>query len=1802
MEKYQSIPFISAGAMVPHVLIVLSKHIQMFQHGYPGLRDMDGDGRVDTGFNPAVTYVGLFDSYSCYEYVGAVYKAPPSGYNYAGGDANGYFRRTGPTMEDLQQESINQKRPAGLPEYVVSPRSATGVCQSDGNPYGRNPWFSGNWLNYITTSRMDAVKKILYGGTRSTDTESETYLSGSYVPQDSTVWGTELRSDDTWMQTPLNAYFDITKYTPFAKPVSGASHFFARGSDLSKADRFPALRAAFNVKKDSFNIGGYDGVSEKVVMTDPNGHYWDWALVNRPLPDDLVFKTDFRKTLKIYQVRVKVCEKNNFSESEGCVAYESGYLKPGGLLQKYGGGSNPMYFGLLTGSYGPNITTEGGKLRNHIGPVYGVLPKDLTNSYVPALDSATGQALKNGLIKNIDNLAISGRNRSSSPAEWAGAGYVNTYAWYNPVGEMVYEAVRYLAGASAPTPAYSREADTDVAGSPILSLTAFNSGTKSWEARRPSIQASSCYMPVILLISDITADYDGNQFLSDVNKPLVSTKLSEKIKTSDVPNVFNLTTYLKTISNLEGFGTVNSEKKYYFSKGGTDTCAPKVLSGGLGEVKGMCPNGMSTQGTYSAAAAAYYGHIHDFYPANSEGTSYPQGIEVYAVAMGAAFPELSFPVRSATGDLSKSITVLPVNISAIVSGSPIMGFLNYFVLEWDVDRNGMVFHAKIKVNFSDADKGDDWEGDGQVYYTIDLLTDSSTPASMRETTAKTSDAGDANVKKLTYYAFKNPANANKTSDFIDISPSQVKAFRIHSEYYTTGTGAGMGMGYVMSGSTRDGVYLDITMNNPPASSNLTPKDCQYPGASTLGTYGCTKRVQNVKALSRVFAFNSSATEVEALPNPLWLAAKYGGFSDDNKNGVPDEGEWEGSDGNPRNYFQATNLAELPSKLEAAFKTIAKNISTGTATSAAVNSILGGGISIHTAYYPEYIDPTDDANRLTWTGTVYGLFVDKWGNLREDSNEDYKLQIKGENGGDSDRIVTFTSVSNPPSIPPLCYTAGNAITRCSDPYGLNIPQSLPGSEGNPANVHKLKSVWDFGRWLSELDPTGREILKGSRPYGVPARKADGRRLIYYGFKKAADGSAIRGVPPLFNTTGTDFSNLKKYLINSNFKDHLPMPLAYRPAEYTADNLAKSLVEFVTGVHIYGWRNRTVTNPWSNSPSTVVWRLGDIINSKPIISGSPGFSYDFLYGDASYATYKSKYGSRRQVAYFGSNDGIFHAINLGYYGSLKDGSVGYDPSAGGGAAHELGSELWAYIPASVLPHLKWLASPSYSHSYYVDMVPAIHDVLIKGEWRTILIGGLRLGGRPIHNPAAGGANEPNFFFSEFFCFDVTNPEEEPQLLWRFSAEDLGLSVGMPTVVRSGNKWYAVLASGPQTDYISAAGSLVYGDKDPYDGYSTKNAKIMVLDVESGDLAREPLEVPEADSFFGDPFVPIAKSDGSGSWNNHVIYYGLTVSRENQTCLDKGAVYRVQMASADGSPLPVKDWALKRMIGVDKPVTGAANSTYDIDGNLWVIFGTGRLWGLEDLSPCQNSTATAACKTNHEQYLYGVKESLNADGRLTFDDLTPKMNSLTDVTGAQVWASGMVTNLSFGSSPSMSYRSLSKILRQDGTLGYKRKFDMGKILFPNQPHDFEVLFTQPKIAGLGGGQSVQSFTTFQPNAVATYCGGLGHSFMYLLDTFTGLPMATKEMYSVFTSAEAGGNVSDPAAQLVTGGIYTGTEKDSESNFYRAEGRLIARASSGDNGIYDLEMESNDSFGSYPISWREVLNSGFEVSKEVMVKELGD
>ncbi|MDR1920281.1 MAG: hypothetical protein LBS31_00835, partial [Candidatus Adiutrix sp.] len=1785
-RDYQATPFWVAEPYIPQVLLILSKDYKMFYQAYAGLIvDIDGDGRIDTGFNPAAEYIGYFDSRSCY-----AYKAGHEGketYNnrWFAADPAGYFLRVGPTVDD----EATPTRPAGLKGYIPSPRSVAGICD------GRT--FSGNWLNFMTSSRMDVIRKILYGGDRVVDSEKETYLEASFVPPDAAVWGTDIMADDIWNNTPYNAYYDIRKYAPFSKPANGRAHYFARVRDTAEGALFPALRMAENVQI---------GTTER--------RYWDWVMQDRPVPNDNYIHSYVDK-YKSYRVKVKVCDSSGNLENEayGCRRYPGGAYKPVGLLQKYGE-NDKMYFGLMTGGFSETMRTKGGVMRNHI------------DSLETSIDSSTGQLLPHGLPWSISQLRISGRNLKTydptASCAYNGCLYADYNSWGNPLGEMLYEGVRYLSGRTAPTSAFSSGETGDRSEtffgaarangkSPINNLLDRNS-LKSWSSR-PALLAGNCPKPVILLISDIDSSYDGDDIPNnnDLNKAELMPGIAAAGQ-ANLPQQFSMNKYLEEITRNEGYGG----GKYAIAKKRADDCSAKTMKS-LSEVKGICPQGPSYEGTYSLAAAAYYAHTHNFNPGGGAKTA----IDVYAVTMSAAFPELTFNMPDGLGkpDPSRKISILPVNITSLNNHTPyfvqnterILSYINYFLYDWQLDKNGLPFSITIRVNFSDRSMADDWEMDVVQEYKVNLLTTAATAGRSVCSIAREGANCGVNIANIIsgefrsnpadYYYFKNPDTADKKSDFIEIKPREVAGLSVESRFILNGSGGPLGIGYTILGSKHDGTYIENSLEKgreiwaTPASPYNTPPTCPWTGASGNG---CGSPHKNTRQI-RTFKFAEN-TNIKNLPNPMWLAAKYGGFKDQDHNGIPNaDSEWKRGGGgpgkdDPLNYFQAVNISDLAVQLGEAFQAIADSAVTGTANSASINTILGGGLSIQTQYHTAYKDPTDSNVTVRWAGSVYALFVDKWGNLREDTNGNGKLDLVTSPPGVApdreigDRIVVFRTVEGQ-SLP--------EIILYRDERGNNNP-----TDPRPvASFEQLKTVWSVSDELAKL--TAAQV-KASRGYddAVP-----GRRVYSYYGGQPADGSAA------WPATGVDLGG---YLFNE------ARAAVLRPFMRQSDvNEARDLINYVLGLDQPKYRNRTVKMTSLPGPART-WRLGDVMNSKPIIVGEPAGNFHLLYGDKAFAEYKSLRARRRQVAYFGANDGLLHAVNLGFYGSLKSGQAGYAKQAEiSDAAFPLGAELWGYIPTAILPHLQWLADPAYNHGYYVDMKPYIVDVkddrksVDAEKWRTVMIVGLRLGGRSI-NMSPDNDPAPKISYSEFFALDITDPSREPALLWRFSHQNLGLSTASPTVVRSKGSWYVILASGPTSDVMEGGRMMpkpAVGETNAaYEGVSTQRARLFILDALTGKLVRQAapnpdddkLAVKEENSFFNDAFTPRAayidkKIGGETTWSNHVVYVGLTAKkRVGGRVDDVGALYRLKMADEKGAPLDVDKWELTRLFKTDRPVTGAVNSAYDPLGNLWVVFGSGRIWSKADLNPCglNEAAVTTACGDNHGQYLFGIKEPLNEGGKMTFAEV-PNDGGIADVSGIKVFDDGRLkypgVNL-FGANIT-THASLHALMLKRGAgayNGYKRKMETWKVIKGGQNPGktvYEIIVTQPKIDRLPNGRSNTIFTSYLTSK--NVCDPAGQSYLNVADTFTGLPAPYMKDYGFIEGLSEAAGGGQPPALEVTGAKSSGQGMASEAWILKTgEGTVYGNtgANSARNTMF-LPLDQSDA--SSVVSWREVLDMGFDM-----------
>jgi type IV pilus assembly protein PilY1 len=1307
LDIAQSPLFINA-AVPPLNMLVMGRDHTLYYEAYNDASDLDGDGLLDIRFKPSkIDYYGYFDSAKCYQY------------------AEGNTR--------------------------FEPVGATSNSRFDGSCNGN---WSGNFLNYVTMSRIDALRKVLYGGKRVTDTRTDdgagvTVLERSAIPQDGHSWGKEYTS------LAVDGY-DISDYTPLSVPQAGTRHLFANvtiGASPATSGNAPLLRVLRNSRfriwewvsieapvagercehggsgptcvydagqdtshpssslefsdlidrmqgnvlvdgvartrinktasgagalADSgttagqadnyvsvlkgiikvptsglykFAVNGDDAVEvlidgqlivgwygghgtgsfadhagsitltagnhniefrhEEVGGGDSyslawwNGAAWDvvpaswfenlrlWAY-GRTVPASTRDNPD-------YVVRVQVCAAE--LEEDNCQSYtridgDNSYLtyKPVGLLQEFGTATDNtsparMKFGLLTGSYRNNL--KGGVLRRNVG--------DISDE----LDVETGVFNNTvvGVIETIDRLGFMGYNGSQhgSNGNSGGCGLITGRAidnnqcnmWGNPVAEMIYETLRYFAGARSATSAFSES----------VSTSAYETGLglplAAWDDPYSRQGAYSCAAPVQTIISDINPSYDTDD--------LPGTAFGDGVTVSPSRlSSLNVAKEGQTIWNGE-FGPGVSRQHFIGQSAAASDGAPTAKSvTSFGNIRGLAPAEPTKMGGYYSASLAYYGLRNDLSAATGE-----QKLSSYVVALASPLPQFRIPV----GD--RFITLVPFGKS-VGSGStpygsyyPTNTIVDFYVENIAEDGRSGTF----RINFEDVEQGNDHDMDAIVRYEYEVI-------------------GDSQLR-----------------------------LRLTSEY--AAGSVVQHMGYVISGSTADGVYLEVRDEDTSVANDVSV-------AYTLDTPPSRARPSDARGAdelplqtTRTFTVNTSsgASTASLLKGPLWYAAKWGGFKDRNGNGIPDlREEWTGADADeldpdPDNYYLVTNALGLRDQLSSAFNNIL--IQTSSAAAVATNSTrLDTGTQIFQARF----------NSEFWSGELRALSLNANGSIGTTAWEASEL--------------------------------------------------IPPEDG------RLIATWDHAAEV----PVEFEWSALSSTY-----------------------QAAMGSETVLNYVRGDTGNERRN--GGTYRD--------RPAGL----------------------------------------LGDIVNSDPVFVGNQDFGFSRLpvgsperplLGSNPYRDFKASV-SRKAMVYAGANDGMLHGFCAGSCGSASPGQeiLAYVPGALAYAPGQGSTE-----PARLID----LANPAYQHRYYVDGSARVVDAYLgsgdSARWATVLVGSLGAGGRSI------------------FALDVTNPDEfgAEKVLWEFPRAstavadrlEVGVGITQPTISRlaAGNKWVAIFGNGYNSQSGQAA----------------------------------------------------------------------------------------------------------------------------------------------------------------------------------------------------------------------------------------------------------------------------------------------------------------------------------------------------------------------------------------------------------------
>lgn len=637
-------PLFLSNPVVPIMMLNMSKDHQLYYKIYDDYSDLDGGGE-ETTYKNSYDYYGYFDSEKCYTY-----------------------------------DTTNNRF---VPNRVVN---ESGYCNYTG---GTGEW-SGNFLNWASMTRIDSIRRILYGGLRSTDTTTETVLERAFLPHDAHSFAKFYNGTDLGQLTPFG---DAAAVPVGLTGVSATGiticNTTAGGSALSQnVTAAPLLRVAkgnytFWASNERWQCRWRSAVSaENGNDSSVTGVF---AYGNAPVDGN---KLGSGSASGEFYARVEVCKAG--LEETNCYTYPGGNKKPQGLLQKYGeirdgSPAAKINFGLLTGSYSKN--KSGGVLRKTIG--------NMTSE----INSTTDGTFKNtdGAIKTLNALRPYGYRyddgtyfgtTGSDSCSWGLGSFSNGSCsnWGNPQAEIYLESLRYLAGKSANASFVETNAATKDSAR-ISGLT-----DMSWGSA-PVTNTNSCAPLNVLQFNASTTSYDGDDL----------SLASDVMAAGDTVDDWTDKIAEASHENLTG--------NFFVGNNGTladELCTKKTISD-LSAVRGTCPDAPRLQGSYQIAGLAYYARTNDII-STVEGT---QTVRTYGVALSPALPKVVVDVPGSSG---KKVTILPACRNKSITPESNCAIVDFKILAQSADKTS----GTLYVNWEDSEQGGDYDQDmwGVIKYKV----------------------------------------------------------------------------------------------------------------------------------------------------------------------------------------------------------------------------------------------------------------------------------------------------------------------------------------------------------------------------------------------------------------------------------------------------------------------------------------------------------------------------------------------------------------------------------------------------------------------------------------------------------------------------------------------------------------------------------------------------------------------------------------------------------------------------------------------------------------------------------------------------------------------------------------------------------------------------------------------------------------------------------------------------------------------------------------------------------------------------
>ncbi|MFT5275129.1 MAG: Tfp pilus tip-associated adhesin PilY1 [Saprospiraceae bacterium] len=420
-------------------------------------------------------------------------------------------------------------------------------------------------------------------------------------------------------------------------------------------------------------------------------------------------------------------------------------------------------------------------------------------------------------------------------------------------------------------------------------------------------------------------------------------------------------------------------------------------------------------------------------------------------------------------------------------------------------------------------------------------------------------------------------------------------------------------------------------------------------------------------------------------------------------------------------------------------------------------------------------------------------------------------------------------------------------------------------------------------------------------------------------------------------------------------------------------AEHVVEYIRGEKTYEKSSLTDTDTTKKYRFRES-RLGDLINSRTTFIEDKTYGYlDFPGTGDKYSDYLagidgSPVVARRAMAYVGGNDGMLHAFDA------SSGTTG-------------GSEVFAYVPNSILGELDRLTLPEYAdgHHYFVDGKMTTLDAKMGDDWTTVLASSLGAAGKglfllnvedPI--PDLSVTTFSATLRDSLFEWEIHDETVEYEAAGAgFTAttpfSKMGFILNSPKIGRvKVPVATAVSASGFIDKWYLFVGNGVHS-QDATDGIIGK-ASLFIIDLETGKLAKE---IVLDDGLIGGGLSSYSTlSDGNGATSVTGIDANEDTYLDRLYVADlKGNIWRIniedgEFVSARGTtftPEPIftatgyvrategdgitqSGAQVAQAITSELSVIKAPSDTGSTDGEM-LFFGTGQLFDLSHNSGDEN-----------------------------------------------------------------------------------------------------------------------------------------------------------------------------------------------------------------------------------------------------------